>query len=68
MLFLMLITHYVDQCMDGEALLAAFGERPGPDCIKDILPKFGQRIKVYRKLKEELDKEMTHDVRFVLYP
>ena len=40
--------------MDGEALLAAFGTHPGPDCLRDVLPKFGQRIKVYNCLKGAL--------------
>ena len=42
--------------MDGEALLGAFGCQAGPDCLKDVLPKFGQRIKVYRAIKSEIDK------------
>ena len=33
--------------MDGSALLQAFGTLSGPDCLRDILPKYGQRIKVY---------------------
>jgi len=33
-----------------------------PNCLKDILPKFGQRIKVYRAIKaemEEIDADKT---------
>lgn len=38
--------------MDGEAIFATFGASPGHDCLKDVLPKFGQRIKVYCSLKK----------------
>ena len=41
----------VAQEMDGEALFGAVGCQVGPDCLKDILPKFGQRIKVYRAIR-----------------
>ena len=37
--------------MDGEAVLDAFGCEVGPDCLKDVLPKYGQRIKVYHAIK-----------------
>lgn len=41
----------IDQEMDGEAVVAAFGTTPGPDCFRDVLPKVGQRMKVYRDIK-----------------
>jgi len=37
--------------MDGEAIAAAFGSCPGPDSFKTVLPKLGQRLKVYNALK-----------------
>ena len=37
--------------MDGEALAAAFASCPGVNCLRDVLPKFGQRLKVYNALK-----------------
>lgn len=37
--------------MDGEAVLGALGCQVGPDCLKAILPKYGQRIKVYNTIK-----------------
>ena len=40
--------------MDGEAITNAFSEQSGPDCLKDVIPKFGQRIKVYKALKTAL--------------
>ena len=40
------------QEMDGEALFGAFGSL---DCLKDVLPKFGQRIKVYKAIKVEME-------------
>ena len=41
--------------MDGEAIFGAFGCQAGPDCLKDILPTYGQRIKVYRAIKLAID-------------
>ena len=41
--------------MDGEAIFGAFGCQAEPDCIKDILPTYGQRIKVYRTIKTAID-------------
>ena len=41
--------------MDGEAVFGAFGCQVGPDCLKDILPTYGQRIKVYRAIKAAID-------------
>ena len=43
----------VAQEVDGEALLGVFGCQAVPDCLKDALPKFGQRIKVYRAIKDK---------------
>ena len=37
--------------MDGEAVLGALGRQVGPDCLKNILPKYGQRIKVYHAIR-----------------
>lgn len=51
-----------EQDMDGEAIAEAFGTCSGPDCLKDILPKFGPRVKVYNALKLSLDFEMTSEV------
>lgn len=37
--------------MDGEAITVIFTTSPGPDCLKDVLPKLGQRLKVYNALR-----------------
>ena len=52
----------VEQCMDGEAIIAAFGATSGPDCLRDVLPKYGQRIKVYNSLKLLLGDSIRHEV------
>ena len=26
----------------------------GPDCLKEVLPKYGQRIKVYKAISQEV--------------
>ena len=41
--------------MDGEATAAAFATCAGPDCLKDVIPKLGIRLKVYNTLKLVID-------------
>ncbi len=40
--------------MDGEAISEAFATQSGPDCLKDVIQKYGLRLKVYRVLKQAL--------------
>lgn len=47
--------------MDGEAIIDAFGATPGHDCLKEVLPRFGQRIKVYKALKKAIA-DSLHEV------
>ncbi len=44
--------------MDGQAISEAFASQAGPDCLRDVLPKYGQRIKVYTALKAVIMVEM----------
>ena len=37
--------------MDGEAITVALGSCSGPDCLKEVIPKVGTRLKVYSALK-----------------
>ena len=41
------------QDMDGEAVIDALGSHTGPDCLRDVLPKYGQRIKVYKAINDQ---------------
>ena len=41
-----------DHDMDGLAIAAAFATTPGPDCLKDVLPKLGQRLRIFQNLIE----------------
>ena len=41
--------------MDGEAIATAFTITPGPDCIRDVVPKVGVRMKVYQAIKRALE-------------
>ena len=43
--------------MDGESLVTLIGIMPGPDCLKDLIPKIGLRLKVYRCIKACYDEE-----------
>lgn len=40
-----------EQEMDGEATVAALATCSGPDCLKDVVPKLGSRLKVYNAIK-----------------
>lgn len=51
-----------DQEMDGEATLAAFATCPGPDCLKDVIPKYGTRVKVCNTLKAAINEEQKASI------
>lgn len=40
----------------------AIGCQVGPDCLKDVLPKYGQHIKVYKAIKTALEVAISHKV------
>ena len=46
----------IEQDMDGEAVSAAFGSTPGPDCLKDVVSKVGSRLRVYKALRSLYEK------------
>lgn len=37
--------------MNGEAVVGAFASCAGPDCLKDVVPNYGPRVKVYNAIK-----------------
>ena len=45
------LCYILEEEMDGRAVLGALGCEVGPDYLKTILPKYGQRIKVYNCIK-----------------
>lgn len=50
--------------MDGEALMAAFATRPGPDCIKDVIKTYGTRLKVYNVIKSAIGATYQQNVSY----
>lgn len=40
-----------DEDMDGAAISAGLASCPGPDWLKDVLPRVGIRLKVHNALK-----------------
>lgn len=54
--------HFLDQEMDGMAIIQTFGSISGPDCLRDVLHKFGTRVKVYTAIKSYLDKSLMIEV------
>ena len=49
--------------MDGEAIATAFATLPGPNCLRDVLPKLGVRLKVYSAIKQQLQCEVSGILR-----
>lgn len=49
----------IDQGMDGEAICLALGTTTGPDCLRDVISKYGLRLKVYKAIKETLTQQVT---------
>jgi len=48
--------------MDAEALFDAFGCQSGLDCLKDVIPKYGQRVKVYKAIKIAMNASLVQQV------
>lgn len=44
--------------MDGEAISLAFATTAGPDCLKEVISKYGLRLKVYRVIKDVLSAQV----------
>jgi len=40
--------------MDGESLEALIATTPGPDCLKELIPKLGVRLRIYKQIKLSL--------------
>ena len=40
--------------MDGEAVSLAYATTSGPDCLKEVISKYGLRLKVYQAIKRAL--------------
>ena len=61
---------FLEEDMDGITIVGAFGAHPGPDCLRDVLPKFGTWIKVYSALKSFMSVSTATEsltVRLYLY-
>ena len=43
--------------VDGDALVTLMGTTSGPDCLKELVPKVGIRMKVYKLIKCFCDTE-----------
>ena len=46
-----LLRIFIEQEMDGAAVVQSFGSYSGPDCLEEVISKFGVRIKVYTAIK-----------------
>lgn len=41
----------IDNEMDGESLEALLASNAGPDCLKELVPKLGVRLRIYKRIK-----------------
>ena len=48
----------VENEMDGEAVTTLLAAVQGPDCLRDLVPKLGVRLKVYQRIKMFNDQEL----------
>ena len=53
--------------MNGAVISAAFGSSPGLDCLRDVIPKVGQRLKVCAALKGLLETSDVHNYIDIKY-
>ena len=58
----LLYMYHLEQEMDGEAICAALASSPGPDALRDLIPKVGVRLKVYRAIRSVLDQQYVLQV------
>ena len=54
---------FIENKIDGESLATLIDVVPCPDCLKDLIPKIGIRIKVYHHINydEENSKVSFHE-------
>lgn len=52
--------------MDGTAIIQSFGTCSGPDCLKDVISKYGVRVKVYMAIKTYLEKDIRREVNMFI--
>ena len=45
----------IENEVDGDALTTLLRTIPGPDCLKELVPKVGIRIKAYAMIKRYCD-------------
>ena len=50
----------VDEGMDGEAVNLAYATISGPDCLKDVISRYGVRLKIYQAIKDALFTEVFY--------
>ena len=56
--FINITALFIEQGMDGEAISLAFATTAGPDCLKEVISKYGLRLKVYQVIKDALSAQV----------
>lgn len=51
MFYYLFYSFYLDNEVDGDALIIMMSTVAGPNCSKEVVPKVGIRMKVYRLFK-----------------
>ena len=42
---------FTDNEMDGESLEALLADTPGPNCLRELIPKLGVRLRIYQRIR-----------------
>ena len=59
---MLVLSKSTEQEMDGEATVGAFATCPGPDCLKDVVLKYGLRVKVYNAIRAAINEKYQQKV------
>ena len=51
--------------MDGEAISTAFATVPGPDCIREVVPKLGHRLKALLEESQVLRAQYSNEMAII---
>ena len=60
--FMFDLSQCTEQEMDGEGTVGAFATCPGPDCLKDVVLKYGSRVKVYNAIRAAINENYQQKV------
>lgn len=54
-----ILSLFTENDMDGDALMTLVSMSAGADCLKELIPSVGARMKVYKHIKACYNKDMV---------